>query len=91
MDILVYVACVVAFLAGIAFEMFIINQSGKKKTIGGLIIDTVNPEVNGGIYTVWDKDPHEMVRNGEIKNGQLITLEIIIADVLKDSQQNQGT
>lgn len=87
MDIWLYVYFVVIFIAGFIFGRF----TRKKKYVATLFIDPVNPEVNGGVYTLWEKMPHEMVKDGNIKNHQLVTMEVIIADVVQQSQQNQGT
>ena len=53
------------------------------KKVGTLIIDKENPEVNGGVYTVFDDSPFDL------KDKQLIVLDVLIADVA--SQQEQGT
>lgn len=71
------VAClVVGFLIGIVFSKAV------AKTAGSLIVDPYNPEVNGGVYTVFDSSPFEF------HDKQVIKMDVIIADV--NSQQNQG-
>ena len=89
MNIWVYIAAVVIFAVGILFGKFISKYSGNY--IATLIIDPVNPEMNGGVYTLWDRDPHVMVQQGKLKDHQRIVMEVLIADVARQSQQEQGT
>ena len=89
MNFLIYTGLFVALVIGIIFGIAMSRPS--KKWIASVIIDPVNPEVNGGVYMVWEKDPHEMVRIGEIKNNQLIQVNVLIADVARKSQEEQGT
>lgn len=93
MDLIIYIYFVVVFIAGVLFGRFTCKLNNRKY-VATLIIDPVNPEVNGGVYTLWEKMPHEMVKNGELKDHQLITMEVLISDVARkaaESQQNQGT
>ena len=62
----------------------------QRRPVAMLVIDPIDPEVNGGVYIVWEENPHELVRNKVLKNGQLITMELAVEDVVRKSQQNQG-
>lgn len=61
-------------------------KGASEKYIGTIIVDNVNPEVNGGVYTVFDTDPHAL------KSGDKISMDILVADVgaYEQSQQKQG-
>lgn len=67
---------------------FLIGQFTKKKPkiIGTLIVDPVNPEINGGVYIVWDVDPFKL------ESSQVIQLDVMKCSIieLEHSQQNQG-
>ena len=73
------VTSLLCYLAG----LFIGWKDAKKNMphIGTLIID----KFDGGLYTVFDKDPKTM------KKGDLVAVDILFADLGKlKSQQNQG-
>lgn len=53
------------------------------KVVGGLIIDKDNPDVNGGVYMVWDVNPMTLT------DGQIVKMEVTVADVVK-SQEKQS-
>ncbi len=43
--------CIVFLYAG----YLIGGHINKKRIVGTIVVDKINPEVNGGIYTVWDE------------------------------------
>ncbi len=72
------VICTVLFFIGF-FSGRYFRGTKDQRHIGTLIIDVTD----GGIYTVFDTDPKTL------KQGDLVALDILFADV-KKSQQNQG-
>lgn len=76
--IVVGIACIFAGgLLGIFFNHY------ATKRVGTLIIDKDNPEVHGGVYTVFDIDPLTF------HNKQDVCLDVLVVDLKKESQQNQ--
>ena len=72
---------IVCLLIGFLIGVWFCRDVGHK--VGTFIVDKWNPEINGGVYTVFDDDPLKF------RNGQHVTLDVITADLGK-SQQNQG-
>lgn len=70
---------VVAFIGGYKV------RKSREKNIGGFVVDHVNPEVNGGVYTIFDVDPMSL------KDGETVVMDVMVADVnLPASQEEQG-
>ena len=84
---LAVVLCIICLILGFVFGVYYRKTTD---TTALLVIDPVNPEVNGGVYVVWDQDPHEMVRKGKVKDGQIMKMEVAVRDIVHESQQNQG-
>ena len=61
-----------------------------RREIGLIVVDQDDPEINGGVYTVWDDDPHEMVKKKVLKDRQKIVMEVAVRSLSHMSQQNQG-
>ena len=81
------IACL-CILLGFVCGAYYQKVSGKKKIIGTLFIDKKNPEVNGGVYTVWDGiDPVK-----DLTDGDVVEMDVSVIDFhkLSQSQQNQG-
>ena len=80
---LAVVLCVLCLTGGAILGVFFERLSTKH--IGSLIITPFRPDVRSEIYTVLD------VEVSELRSGQVITMDVIVADVRKRySQQNQG-
>lgn len=71
------IAVILSFIVGYKW------RQSKEHYIGTFVVDHVNPEVNGGVYTIFDVDPMSL------KEREIVTLDILIADVAS-SQQSQG-
>ena len=85
MNIEIIITAIISALIGIFVTYIYVYNRAKKKIIGTLIIDPVNPEINGGVYTVWDVDPLKL------EPGQIICLDVARLNITAtDSQQNQG-
>ena len=68
---LTVVLCIVFLYAG----YLIGGHINKKRIVGTIVVDKINPEVNGGIYTVWDVEPHTL------NDHEIVCLDVIVANV----------
>ena len=86
-NFVILLICVFCIFIGYVIRVLLDKAIKRKNVIGTIIVDKLNPHINGGIYTIWDIDPQTL------NDGDVILLDIMVANIaseFQNSQESQG-